>query len=235
MPISTTTYTAAEVMDRSAVLLNDPAHTDYTYDVLLPFLRMAVDELQDSLVDAQSGILSYVYDGIILPKGSNTIWQPQSLNTPVYPEHLVEIQEVSERKAGTDDPFIPLTRTDFYTNTAPGGSLGYWSWIGQTIKFNSQGATTDRQIRLKYFVNGIISDIAPSTAIGYLNAQSYLAYKTAAYAAQFIGENTERAAILDTKAETALERIESINNKSKQQIMTRHRPFRASWKMRGGY
>ena len=46
----------------------------------------------------------------------------------------------------------------------------------------------------------------------------------------FIGENETRAGILEDKAEKALERITGINNKGKQQMMTRHRPFSASYK-----
>jgi hypothetical protein len=235
MATSTTSYTAGEVMDRSAVLMNDPNKTDYTHVVLLPFLRMAVDELQDNLVDNQDGVMSYDYAGIILPKGSNSIWQPSSLNTPVYPEHLVEIQEVAERTVGSDAAFVPLTKVEYPPDRPATDMLEEWAWNSQIIKFNVRGCTTDRQIRLKYLVNGIISDLTPATSLGYLNAQSFLAYKTAAYAAMFIGENPQRAQVLDGKAEMALERVISINNKGRQQMMTRHRPFRAAFKMRGGF
>jgi hypothetical protein len=51
----------------------------------------------------------------------------------------------------------------------------------------------------------------------------------------FIGENETRAGILETQAEKAMERLTGINNKGKQQIMTRHRPFRAAYKARGGF
>jgi hypothetical protein len=235
MAISTTSYTAAEVMDRCAVLLNDPAKTDYTYDVLLPFVRMAFDELQDSLVESQSGVATYSYNGTILPKGSNAIWNAESLNTPNYPQHLTEIQEISERLAGSSDPFVPLIRVEYPPNTEPGDRLGFWAWQNQIIKFNVQGCTTDREIQMRYLVNGIISALSPSTSIGIMNAQSYLSYKTAALAAMYIGENKERAEILEAEALKAMDRIENINNKSRQQMMTRHRPFRATWKMRGGY
>ena len=49
----------------------------------------------------------------------------------------------------------------------------------------------------------------------------------------FIGENETRAMVLDAQAERAMDRLLGINNKGRQQIMTRHRPFRASWKARG--
>jgi hypothetical protein len=67
------------------------------------------------------------------------------------------------------------------------------------------------------------------------NGMSFLAYKTAALCSMFIGENQTRASILEAKAEQALERLTGINNKGRQQIVTRHRPFRAGWKARGGF
>jgi hypothetical protein len=37
---------ASDVMDRAAALLNDSALSIYTYAVQLPYLKMAVDDLQ---------------------------------------------------------------------------------------------------------------------------------------------------------------------------------------------
>jgi hypothetical protein len=66
-----------------------------------------------------------------------------------------------------------------------------------------------------------------------INSRSYLSYKTAALCAMFIGENESRAKILNDQADEAMERLEGISNKGRQQIMTRHRPFRAAYKSRG--
>jgi hypothetical protein len=62
-----------------------------------------------------------------------------------------------------------------------------------------------------------------------------LSYKTAALLSQFIGENESRAQLLNGEAELAVERMASIDNKGRQQMSTRHRPFRASYKARGGF
>jgi hypothetical protein len=150
----------------------------------------------------------------------------------------VEIQELGERQAGSQDPFLPMQRVEFVSAGVPASSrLGFWSWEAQQVRFNPNGATTHREIQFKLIMDAsnLNPNIEPQQTVGAMNSRSYLSYKTAAYAAQFIGENTERAAILDGKAEAALERMESINNKGKQQIMTRHRPFRSGWKARGGF
>jgi len=237
MSTSTTSYTAAEIMDRSAVLMNDPEKTDYTYTVLMPFLKMALDELSENLADTQGSPTTTTSAIITVPAGTSGLYPVNSLNTPNYPSDLVEIQEIGERSLGSahDEPYVPMDRVEFKPAFPPGDRLRVWAWENQIISLNLYGATTARQIRLKYVRQFNQETITPDSIVGSINSQSYLAYKTAAYAAMFIGENKERAEILDSKAEAALERIESINNKGRQQMMTRHRPFRASWKMRGGY
>ena len=42
--MSTTAVSAGQIMDRVANLLNDPNKTDYTYNVMLPYLNMAIEE-----------------------------------------------------------------------------------------------------------------------------------------------------------------------------------------------
>lgn len=239
MTTSSSSITAGEIMDRAAVLMNDPAKTDYNYDTLAPFLRMAIDELVETLGDSQSSPLVYTDPTLItMPIGSNTIYSPDSLNTPHYSGRLMEIQELSERRAGSQDSFIPMRRIEFIDYGIPAASnFGFWSWEAQQIRFNPNGATTPREIQFKIIMDAsnINFNIAPEQIIGAINARSFLAYKTAAFAAMFIGENPERAKVLNEAAETSLERIESVNNKGRQQIMTRHRPFRAAYKRQGGF
>jgi len=146
---------------------------------------------------------------------------------------LVEIQEIGERLAGSNDPFVPMKRVEFVPMFEPRDSLMYWAFEMLIIKFNP--ATTDREIRLRYLRDPVHITLQPEYQIGVIGNRSFLVYKTAALAAMFVGENQERAAILEDHAQKALERMESIQNKGRQQIMTRHRPFRAAWKARGGF
>ena len=228
--------TAGDVMDRAAVLMNDPSQTDYTYAVLTPFLNMALDELSEILQDSQSSpMINSDVTPIILQIGENALYNPSRPSGPYYPYILTEVQEVSERLAGSQDVFVPLRRLEFIETAPPSNMLGYWAWEAQVIKFNPKGATTVREIQLKYIRDASNNIVEPNMIVGPFNSRSFLSYKTAAYAAQFIGENPERASLLDAKAQQAMERLESIANKGRQQIMTRHRPFRANWKMRGGY
>lgn len=231
--MSTTSLTAGEVMDRSAALLNDPQKTDYTYLAQLVYLNMAIDELVENLEESNVSPTNQTSSTITIPIGSYQITSTESIVTPHYPDDLVEIQQVSERLSGTTDSFIPLGRREFIQIYPPSNSLLFWCWEDQIIKFNPNGATSIREIQLKYVRQGVAQATDDTTVIGTINARSYLSYKTAALCAQFIGENESRAGILNDEATKALERMEGISNKGRQQFMTRHRPFRASYKGRG--
>jgi len=233
--MSTTSLTAAEVMDRSAVLMNDPAKTDYTYLAQLPYLNMAIDELVETLEESNSSPTNNTSATIVIPVGKNKITPIEHAETPHYPFDLIELQEVGERSTGTQDPFLPLGKREFLQSFPPNQSLLFWIWEDQMIKFNPSGALSSRDIQLRYVRQAISQAANELSVIGTINARSYLSYQTASLCSMFIGENETRAGILATKAEQALERLTGINNKGRQQIMTRHRPFRASYKARGGY
>lgn len=222
-------------MDRSAALMNDPAKTDYTYLSQLPYLNMAIDELVESLEESNSSPTNNTSAILTVPVGSNKITPIENPVAPHYPADLVEIQEVSERMAGDiNSSFIPLGRRDFLQAYVASNSLLFWCWEDQIIKFNPNGALSNRDVQIKYVRMAVNQAVDENSIIGTINARSYLSFKTAALCAQFIGENPTRAQILNTQAENSLDRIANINNKGRQQTMTRHRPFRAGFKARGG-
>jgi capsule polysaccharide export protein KpsE/RkpR len=109
----------------------------------------------------------------------------------------------------------------------------YWMWEDQCIKFNPNGCSGPREIQLKYVRQPIQLATDENSIIGTIGVRSFLAYKTAALCSMFIGENQTRADILNTEAAQAMERLLGIGNKGRQEIFTRRRPFRASYKARG--
>ena len=233
--MSTTSLTAGEVMDRSAAFLNDPAKTDYTYAAQLPYLNTAIDELVEALEESNVSPTNQTSALITIPAGGIKVTPIEHPDVPHYPINLIEVQEIGERAAGTEDPFLPLSRREFMKAFPVSHSLLFWCWEDQMIKFNPNGANSPREIELKYVAQAIQQAVSQSSVIGTINSRSYLSYKTAALCAQFIGENESRAQLLDGKAEQALERMTGISNKGRQQFMTRHRPFRAGFKARGGF
>jgi hypothetical protein len=240
MPTTTnTSLLASDVMDRAAALLNDPKRTDYTYEAQLPYLNMAIDELVENLEESNSTPTNLTVR-LVIPTGMDRVFPLEGSgsagpDTVYYPSDLVEIQEIGERAVGTEDPFFPMKRCEFLPTTPPNSSLLYWSWENQCIQFNRKGALAPREIELKYVRSSTLQVTSEHSVIPSINARSYLSYKTAALCSMFIGENETRAGVLNAESEKALERLQGINNKGRQNIVTRHRPFRAGWKSRGGF
>lgn len=233
--MSTTSLTAGEVMDRAAALMNDAAKTDYTYVAQLPYLNMAIDELVELLEESNNSPTNKTSAAITLAVGLYQITPAESVTTPHYPSDLIEIQEIRERLSGTTDPYVALKRVEFMESTPATSSFLTWSWENQIIKFNPNGATTIRQLIIHYVGQSIAQAVDANSIIGTINVRSYLAFKTAALCSMFIGENEMRAGILQKEAEKSAERMEGISNKGRQQIVTRHRPFRAAFKARSGF
>lgn len=213
--------------------MNDPAKTDYTYITMLPYLNMAIDELVESLEESNSSPTNQTSAVIVVPVGKNKITPTENIETPHYPIDLVEIQGVGERSTGTQDAFTPLSRREFIQGYPISNSLMFWCWEDQQIKFNPNGASTARDVQIRYVRQAVAQAVDGDSVIGTINSRSFLSYKTAEYCSMYIGENPSRAQVLENQAEKALERLTGINNKGRQQIMTRHRPFRASFKARG--
>jgi hypothetical protein len=238
--VSTTLVTAGQVMDRAANLLNDPNKTDYTYTVMIPYLNLAIEEFCDITSEANvpfSNLTSTNWSStpIIIPVGTSFLLPPESTSAPKYPDDLIEIQEIGERNQGDVGPFRRLNRKEFQEILPITNSLRYWIWERGIIRFNPPGANVPMEVELKYVYQGIAYVANESSTINFIGSRTYLAYKTAALCAMFIGENETRADVLDKQADKAIERTINISNKGKQEIVTRHRPFRASYKARGWY
>jgi len=220
-------------MDRVAALMNDPAKTDYTYAAQLIYLNMAIDQLVENMNDNHSPISNSTSGSIRVPIGVNRLSYTIE-EAPIYPPDLVEVQGISERLYGSTDPLVPMTKREFIGFEPAQDALLYWAWEELRIKFNNNGARTEREIVLQYVRTNLLHADDENSIIHLSTSISYLSFKTASLCARFIGENEQRAAILEQEADEALERMESIQNKGKHHIVTRHRPFRAGWKMRGG-
>jgi len=234
--MSTTSLTAAQVMDKAAALMNDAAKTTYTYIAQAPYLNMAFDELQESFELNNIPITNQTTASIAVPIGVTQIDAIEAAGVGIvtYPVDLVEIQQLFERLAGTGDSFIPMVQREFLphaTDVSPGQTLQYWIWQDQKIKF--AGAVTPREVKLDYIKTLFPTELVGSSIIGVINARSFLYYRTAALCAQFIGENENRASDLNHFAELALDRVTGIGVKGKQSIVTRRRPFMSSYKRRG--
>jgi hypothetical protein len=190
---------ASEVMDRVAVLLNDRARTTWTYEVLLPYLQIAWDEL---LIELENNHLK------VTREVSNLINVAAGATTVTLPNNLVELISVKERTQGSSENFTDLEEADWpLLNYTSNTTLGYYNWNGETLTVPA--ATTNRELKLRY-VKSLSPISAENSIITLFNSKPYLSYKTAALAADHSGRAPEFATRLEQRAAIALHKMISI-------------------------
>lgn len=227
--------TPAEIMLASAALLNDTEGNTFTPENQLPYLNMAMDELQELFELNNIPVTNKTT--ITLPVAANVSRIGFTGTIPQLPADLVEIEQLWESQSG-QNVWIPMTKHDFLPlyledNTQINQFI-FWAWTGQEIRLIAANANNDLKIQYiaKIFRTPIpIEEINNPLAV--ININSFLQYRTAGLVARFVGENPTRADMLDGDAALALDRTLGISTKGRQAIFTRRRPFRAGYKNRG--
>lgn len=226
--------TSGYIMDLAAALYNDQEKAVATYAVQLPYLNLALKELQELYEENNVPVTDVVSALIAVVAGVTEI---NATTTPALPTDLVEIRQMWERPTGVD-PFIPMYRRDFLPHYLEGvriPQLIWWSNNNNGIQFLP--ASADNEIKLDYTRNlfTVLTNSDGSDNINVINCELFLANKTAALLSRFIGENGTRADILDGAAYLAIERSMNITTKGRQAMVKRRRPFRAAWRTRQVY
>jgi hypothetical protein len=223
---------AGTVMDKAASLMNDSARTVYTYVAQVPYLNIALQELQEefelnaipateevsAVIQMDAGDTEIIYNGV---------------GVPTLPSDMVEPAQLWERTRGID-PFIPMTKKDYLPHNLEGVKTNqfiYYVWQAQKIKVLPSNA--DNDIKIDYIRQLFTPVVNEFSFINVINAATFLEYRTAGLLAEFIERNLTSANSLNAYAVLAMNRALGIGNKGKQNIMTRRRPFRANYKRRG--
>lgn len=224
----------SEIITAVAGLMNDSAQKYYTNPICLPFLNLALDELQE--LYELNGIpqTNETSSVITLKAGIDRLGMD---TTPALPSDFIELQQLWESPAGINEwtivdkrEFLPHYLED---NTQISQFL-IFTWQHGRIRVIA--ANQDNDLKLDYICNMFNTPILIGNInvnLPYTNIKTYLEYKTAALCAMFDAENPTRATALDSLAGTALSRALGIPIKGMQSIVTRRRPFRYSFKHRG--
>jgi hypothetical protein len=223
---------ASTVLAKSASLLNDTARTVYTYAALLPYLQIAMQELQEEFQLRNISSSQFTSAVITVPAGTAQIIY-NGVGVPTLPIDMIEPQQLWERPSGID-PYIPMIKRDYIPHQLEGilvTTFGFYVWESQTIKFLPASGNID--VKIDYIKELFQPLVDENSAIGIINAASFLEYRTAALAAEFIERNQSNANSMNTYAVLALDRAAGIGINGKQAISTRRRPFRSSFKKRG--
>lgn len=229
--MATPDLTASEVMAGAAALMNDSNRTVYTDAALLPYLRIAMDELQEHYQINSIPVTEDV-SAVIQVDAGETVIVFNGVGVPSLPDDLVEPLELWERARSTD-PFVPMTKKDFlphYLEGSPTSQFMFWAWQDNEIRLPE--ATQNNDVKLDYVKQLFFPVVDENTSINVINAKTFLEYRAAALAAEFVERNITSANALNAYAVLAIDRATGIGIKGKQSINTRRRPFRASYKRR---
>lgn len=225
---------ASEVMDLAAAALNDVDKTTYDYDTQLPYLKLALQELQE-IFELNSLPVTEQSSAAIPVAADVDILEFNTIGPSRLPDNMIEPQQLWERSSGSY-PWVEMNRKDYIPAGLLGiqtGMLNYWVWQSNHIKFIP--ANADNDVRIDYIGSLFPKYVREETILPVQNGIGYLAYKTAELCSDMIEHNTERAQTNGNRAALSLDRISGITIKSKQQILARRRPFRAGYKRVGGW
>lgn len=231
--MSVLNYTAGNVMDRAAVLNNDSARAVYTYLVQIPYLNLAIDELQELFQLSNIPATNETSTEITVPAGVTEIVFSATLPNPSLPIDLIEPRNLYEKTYGATQ-FSPMGKVNILppSDGTTFSKFSSWSWIDQEIRFPAASPDIN-VIKMDYVKNLFVDVVDENSVIGILNAKSFLEYRSAALLAEFIGENKTRADALNNNAGLGMDRVIGIGTKTKQSFVVRRRPFRAAYKRRG--
>lgn len=221
----------SSILNQSAALLNDVGLTNFTYAFQLPYFKIAYNEMEELLQQNNIPLSNETDSSFIINVGVSDIGGPTG---PALPLDLIEIQELFEKTNGTSENFVRMSRQEFLPNlNVATQALIYYQFNDQFIKFLEVGATSVRQVKINYVAANLPDIVDENTNVPIFNGKTFLAYRTAALCANYIGENETRATYLNGEAQLAIDRFLSINTKSRQSMPVRRKPFRAAWKLRG--
>lgn len=221
-------------MNGSAALLNDVARTVYTYAAQIPYLSIALQELEEyyelnnipstdqlsAVIQVNAGVTEIAFNA------AGTAADPK------LPDDLIEPQKLWERTRDIN-PFVPMARVDALPQSMVGIQISQFQiyvWEANELRFFPAVANND--IKLEYIRNLFTLPTDENSIINVVNGKTFLEYRNAALCAEFIGENKTRADDLNVYAGLAIDRSTGIGTKGRQATITRRRPFRSNYKRR---
>ncbi len=208
-------YTAGDVMDQVAALLTDPNKVTHSYATMLPYLRIAWDELQEALLakgivdlDEKAATKTITAGGVV--------WNSDLPTDLLLPTNLHE-KGVGE----ADDKYELMTQREIDPAEEQETTLGVWDWEESEIKF--RGATVSRVVLLKYQKSLIVIS-SENTVIPITSGKLYLAFRTAGIISLVRG-NKARAAELNKDADFHISKTLGVKVKETQNEPIRPKPY----------
>jgi len=211
-------FLVSDVGAEAASLLNDAPQTMYTNDILLPFIKKAWREIEAKFVELGIPPVEEISAPITVGVSAveSVVTLPADLLSPIL---------LWERQVGeTDAQWVEMEEKRDLPIMTPTSRLQYWEWREEAI--NVPACTQGNQVKIKYY-RMLTALTGPSSSIGGVNgAISFLAARSAALAAQNIGENEGRAKQLDGDAGGQMEVLINTKILEMQNLSVRRLPYR---------
>ena len=217
-------YSAASVMDLSAALLNNVSKSVFSYTVLLPYLKLAHDDLESKLID--NGVTTNNVVDKTITHIAQIIPSPEPRIVALPANFFLPIRLEERLLTSTnDDDYTDMTevdRIDPLGTASVRPELNIWTFAEGNIKVPP--CNTNRNIRLTYK-----KKFAPITSDGSNEevdkSRNFIAFRTAAIAAEFKGRNKVLADSLNLQAADSLDTLISIYTKANQANRVRRKRF----------
>ena len=191
-------------MDQAAALLNDISKVDYSYTVQLPYLKSAYNKLLLRLQDNGVTVIEEISTAINVAADATFVTLPSDLIQPIKLEERLDNTSELYQSVEKVNAIPELTQLDY---------IAVWNWREEVIYINPPRLA--REVKLTY-IKSLTALADHTTNIPIINSLEYLANKTAALCARFIGENPTRATELDLEAGEALSLAIGVEVKAKQ-------------------
>jgi len=169
--------TAQTALDTARTLLNDDAAVTWTNAVLLPKMNEAFRELQQKLTLSDASLMQTTSVSTVNAGTSSLVIA--SIKEPI---RLWE-----KFTADPNDSYAIMTERYILPNRASGVEerLREWQWDGVQLNFIS--AITNRSVKVFYWQE--FADLASgASSLQFIDAELYLAPRTAALMASIVGE-----------------------------------------------
>lgn len=213
--------TVESVLDGAAELLGDGEHAQFSTGTLLGKLKIAIEDLQEKLLEISSVRLNTRSDAITVPADTSEVpldtledmIEPIALFTKVDNEYFREVDpEMWERSEGGEARIIDRALPYVYA----------WSWRENKIFINK--VVNDVEVIVRYR-KALSTPLGENSNIDFPRTKLFLQYQTAGLVAEFDGENPTRAQSLYAKANMAWEEYSGIEIKSRQAVPIVKRGF----------
>lgn len=208
--------TAGSVCLRAAIHLNDSSQLVYTTPVLLPYLSMAIDELEEELA---------IYEVTMMRKNSIPISVAALAETLTqYPVDYVEAVRLFERAADSIAWTEVKEVLKIDQNYTTGSMIEQWAQENGLIRINAP--TSGRDVYLEY-VAMMTEPTQSSTAIDIPASRRFLGLVTARNAARDAGNSITKANSFKEDIDRARDRVVRRFQKNIQNVSgVRRKPYR---------